>query len=114
MFQAGSEGTVGIWHHSVHYTTLGAVCHDNWARLCQLTILGDSWPGRYACGSVFRGGVSGFAIDLLYFVRNSTFGLNGFSYYFMLAWIVLFGLPLCMDMSMLRAARKYVGAYLGA
>ena len=50
----------------------------------------------------------------VYFVRNSTFGLNGFSYYFMLAWIVLFGLPLCMGMSMLRAARKYVGTYLGA
>ena len=60
------------------------------------------------------GGASGFAVDVLYFVRNSMFGLNGFSYYFMLAWIVLFGLPLCMDMSMLRAARKYVGVYLGA
>ena len=53
---------------------------------------------------VYFGGASGFAVDLLYFVCNSMFGLYGFSYYFMLAWIVLFGLPLCMGMSMLRAA----------
>ena len=31
----------------------------------------------------------------------------------MLAWIVLFDPPLCMGMAMLRAAQKYVGAYLG-
>ena len=54
VFWAGSEGTVGIWRRSAHYTTLGAVFHDNWACLGRLTILGDSWPGGYACGSVFR------------------------------------------------------------
>ena len=47
-------------------------------------------------------------------VCNSMFGLYGFSNYFMLAWIVLFDSPLSMGMSMLRAARKYVGAYLDA
>ena len=45
---------------------------------------------------------------------NSTFGLYGFLYHFMLAWIVLFDPPLSMGMSMLRADRKYIGAYLGA
>ena len=60
------------------------------------------------------GGASGFAVDLLCFVCNSMFGLYGFLYTFMLAWIILFGLPLCMGMSMSRAARKNVGAYLGA
>ena len=60
------------------------------------------------------GGASGFAVDLLYFMCNSTFGLYGFLYTFMLAWIVLFGPLLGMGMSMLRAARKYVGTYLGA
>ena len=60
------------------------------------------------------GGASGFAVDPLYFVCNSTFGLYGFLYTFMLAWIDLFGLPLCMGISMLRAAQKYVGIYLGA
>ena len=59
MFWAGSEGTVGIWRRSVHYTTLGAVCHDNQARLGRLTVLGDSWLGGYACGSVFRAGHPG-------------------------------------------------------
>ena len=37
-------------------TTLGTVCHDNRACLGQLTILGDSWLGGYARGSVFRAG----------------------------------------------------------
>ena len=37
MFWAGSLGTIGIWCHRAHYTTLGAVCHDNQARLGQLT-----------------------------------------------------------------------------
>ena len=52
----GFLGVVGIWHRRAHYTTLGAVCHYNRACLGQLTILGDSWPGGYACGSVFRVG----------------------------------------------------------
>ena len=45
MFRAGSLGIGGIWRCRVHYTALGTVCHDNWACLGQLTILGDSWPG---------------------------------------------------------------------
>ena len=61
----------------------------------------------------FGQGHLGLLLDLLYFICNSTFGLYGFLYHFMLAWIVLFDPPLCMGMSMLRAARKYVGAYLG-
>ena len=69
--------------------------------------------GQICLWKCILGRESRFAIDLLYFMCNSTFGLNGFSSYFMLAWIVLFGLLLCMDMSMLRAARKYVGVYLG-
>ena len=60
------------------------------------------------------GGASGFAVDLLYFVCNSTFGLYGSIYHFMLAWIFLFDPPLSIGMAMLRATRKYVGAYLGA
>ena len=88
---------------------LGAVCHKNRACLGRLTILGDFWLGRYACWSVFQAGHPDFAVDLLYFVCNSTFGLYGFLYHFMLAWIVLFDPLLIMGMSMLRAAQKYVG-----
>ena len=59
------------------------------------------------------GGASGFAVDLLYFMCGSTFGLYGSLHHFILAWIILFDPPLCMGMAMLRAAQKYIGAYLG-
>ena len=94
--------------------TLGAVFYDNWACLGQLTVLGDSWLGRYAHLSVFQVGHPGLLLDLFNFVCGSTFGLYGSLYHFMLAWIVLLDPPLCMGMAMLRAARKYVGTYLDA
>ena len=56
------------------------------------------------------GGASGFSVDLLYFGCGSTFGLYGSIFHFMLAWIVLFDLPLCMGMAMLRSAQKFIGA----
>ena len=59
------------------------------------------------------GGASGFAVYLLYFAYDRTFGLYGSLYYFMLAWIVLLDPTLCMGVAMLRGAQKYVGAYLG-
>ena len=66
------KGLLVFGSRRAHYTTLGAVCHDNWAFLGQLTVLGDSWPGQICPLKCILGGASGFAVDLLYFVCNST------------------------------------------
>ena len=50
-------------------------------------------------------------IDLLYFVHKTTFGHYGSLDHLMLAWIVLFGPPLYMDMAMIKGAQKYVGIF---
>ena len=55
------------------------------------------------------GGVSRFAVDLLHFACNSTFGLYGSMFHLMFAWIVLLDPPLCMGIAMLRGTQKYVG-----
>ena len=79
-----------------------------------MTVLGDSWPSAYMPVEVYFGrGIQVCCRSVVFCICNSTFGLYGFLNHFMLAWIILFDPPLSMGMSMLRAAQKYVGIYLG-
>ena len=53
----------------------------------------------------------GLLLDLLYLAHGSTFGHYGSLDHFMLAWIVLFEVPLYMGMAMIKGAQKYVGVF---
>ena len=61
--------------------------------------------------SVFQMVHPGLLLDLLYFVHKSTFGYYGFLDHFMLAWVVLFVVPLYMGMALRKGTRKYIGMY---
>ena len=59
------------------------------------------------------GSTSGLLLDLLYMAYESTFGLYGSLYHFMLAWIVLFDPPLYMGIAILRGAQSVLVCYFG-
>ena len=53
----------------------------------------------------------GSLVDLLYLAHESTFGHCSSLGHFILAWIVLFEVPLYMGMALRKGTQKYVGMF---